>query len=130
MLTLTRKFLNYIFKKMNSAMEKPKPPIKFDIKLNSIRKKNIHGTAIFHDKEFKISIKPEGDLEVMKIPFKILGIMDEIHLVRFSGVTGAYTEYRPMVQDSLKGIEIESDEILGDLSKSKKKYDTIEIFVN
>lgn len=130
MLTLTRKFLNYIFKKMNCAMEKPKPPIKFDIKLNSIRKKNIHGTAIFHDKEFKISIKPEGDLEVMKIPFKILGIMDEIHLVRFSGVTGAYTEYRPMVQDSLKGIEIESDEILSDLSKSKKKYDTIEIFVN
>ena len=115
---------------MNCAMEKPKPPIKFDIKLNSIRKKNIHGTAIFHDKEFKISIKPEGDLEVMKIPFKILGIMDEIHLVRFSGVTGAYTEYRPMVQDSLKGIEIESDEILRDLSKSKKKYDTIEIFVN
>ena len=115
---------------MNCDMQKPKPPVKFDVELTSIRKKNIHGTAIFHEKEFKILIKPEGDVEVMKIPFKILGIMDEIHLVRFSGVTGAYTEYRPMVQDSLKGIEIESDEILRDLSKSKKKYDTIEIFVN
>ena len=100
------------------------------IKLASIRKKNIHGTAIFHEKEFKISIKPEKNVQVMKIPFKILGIMDEIHLVRFSGVTGAYTEYRPIIQDSSKGIEIESDEIIRDLSKSKKKYDTIEIFVN
>ena len=115
---------------MNCDMQKPKPPVKFDIELTSIRKKNIHGTAIFHEKEFKISIKPEENVQVMKIPFKILGIMDEIHLVRFSGVTGAYTEYRPMVQDSSKGIQIESDEILRDLSKSKKKYDTIEIFVN
>ena len=56
--------------------------------------------------------------------------MNEIHLVRFSGKTGAYTEYRPEIQDSLKGIEIESSEILNDLIKSKKKYDTIEIFVN
>ena len=93
---------------MNCDMQKPKPPVKFDIELTSARKKNIYGTAIFHEKEFKISIKPEENVQVMKIPFKILGIMDEIHLVRFSGVTGAYTEYRPMVQDSSKGIEIES----------------------
>ena len=63
---------------MNCDMQKPKPPVKFDIELTSIRKKNIHGTAIFHEKEFKISIKPEENVQVMKIPFKILGIMDEI----------------------------------------------------
>ena len=111
-------------------MQKTKPQVKFDIELISIRKKNIHGTAIFHEKEFKISIKPEENVQVMKIPFKILGIMYEIHLVRFSGVTGAYTEYRPTIQNSSKDIEIESDEILRDLTKSKKKYDVIEIFVN
>ena len=111
-------------------MERPKPPVKLDIELTSIRGKNIYGTAIFHDKEFKISIKPEENVEIMKIPFNILGIMGEIHLVRFSGVTGAYTEYRPTIQNSSKDIEIESDEILRDLTKSKKKYDVIEIFVN
>ena len=111
-------------------MEKPKPPIKFEIELTSIRKENIHGTVIFHNTRFKITVKPTESIEIMKIPFTILGIMNEIHLVRFSGVTGAYTEYRPMIQDSPKGIEIESDEILNDLAKSKKKYDTVEIFIN
>ncbi len=109
-------------------MKEPKPPIKFDMKLSSIRKKCLYGNAIFHDKKFKISIKPTENTDTMKIPFKILGIMDEIHLVRFSGTSGAYTEYRPIIQNSSKGIEIESDEILRDVSKMK--YNTIEIFVN
>ena len=111
-------------------VKKPKPPIKFEINLTSNRGNNLYGAAIFHDKKFKISMKPSKNVEIMKIPFNILGIMNEIHLVRFSGKTGAYTEYRPEIQDSLKGIEIESSEILNDLIKSKKKYDTIEIFVN
>ncbi len=129
MLTFIRRFLNYILKKNEIHMEKPKPPIKFKINLISNREK-IDGIAIFHDQEFKISVKATKNIEIMKIPFKILGIMDEPHLVRFSGETGVYTEYRPIIQDSSKDIEIESDEILRDLSKSKKKYDTIEIFVN
>jgi len=111
-------------------METPKPPIKFKISLISNRGKNIDGIAIFHDQEFKISVTATKNIEVMKIPFKILGIMDESHLIRFSGETGVYTEYRPIIQDSSKNIEIQSDEILRDLSKSKKKYDTIEIFIN
>jgi len=111
-------------------MEKPKPPLKFNMELSSIRKKCLYGNAIFHDKKFKISIKPTENTDVIKIPFKVLGIMDEIHLVRFSGTSGVYTEYRPIIQDSSKDIEIESDEILRDLSKIKTKYDTIEIFVN
>ena len=129
MLTFIRRFLNYILKKNEIHMEKPKPPIKFKINLISNREK-IDGIAIFHDQEFKISVKATKNIEIMKIPFNILGIMDESHLVRFSGETGAYTEYRPIIQDSSKDIEIQSDEILRDLSNSKKKYDTIEIFVN
>ena len=130
MLTLIQLFLNYIFKIAIGCVEKPKPPIRFEIEFSSKRKENLYGTAIFHDEKLKISVKPSKNIEVMRIPFNILGIMNEIHLVRFSGKTGAYTEYRPKIQNSLKKIEIESDEMLNDLIKSKKKYDTIEIFVN
>ncbi len=111
-------------------MEKPKAPLKFKIKYTNIRKKNVHGTVIFHGQNYKFIVKPSDDKEIMKIPFNILGIMNENHLVRFSGITGTYTEYRPIIQNSVKEIEIESDEILKYMSKSKNKYDTIEIFVN
>ena len=33
---------------MNCDMQKPKPPVKFDIELTSIRKKNIHGLSLIH----------------------------------------------------------------------------------
>ena len=70
------------------------------------------------------------NFEMMKIPFNILGIMNEYHLVRFSGITGAYTQYKPKIENSHDKIEIESSEILVDLGKQKQKYDTVEIFVN
>ena len=111
-------------------MEKPKPPIKFEIKFTTKKKDNLYGNAIFHDEKFKIIVKPLKNIESIKLPFNILGIMNESHLVRFSGKVGVYTEYRPQIQNSTKNIEVESDKILNDLIKTKNKYDTIEIFVN
>jgi len=47
-----------------------------------------------------------------------------------SGITGAYTEFRLEVHESSKNIEIYSSTIIDDVKTSKKKYDTVEIFVN
>ena len=130
MLTTIKKLLDYIFEKVNYVMKKPKPPIKFDFRINLKKNDKLYGTAIFHEQEYKLVIKASKNLEMMKIPFNILGIMNEYHLVRFSGITGAYTQYKPKIENSHDKIEIESSEILVDLGKQKQKYDTVEIFVN
>ena len=111
-------------------MQQPKPPLKFKIKINSKRKNNLYGEAIFHDNNYNLVIKPKQDNNNIKIPFKILGIMHEPHLVRLSGVTGSYTEFRLEVSESLEDIEINSSTIIDDVKTNKKKYDTVEIFVN
>ena len=130
MLTTIKKLLDYIFEKVNYVMKKPKPPIKFDFLINLEKNDKLYGTAIFHGQEYKLVIKASKNFQKMKIPFNVLGIMNENHVVRFSGITGAYTQYRPKIEDSHDKIEIESSEILVDLCKQKQKYDTVEIFVN
>ncbi len=130
MLTTIKKLLDYIFEKVNYVMKKPKPPIKFDFRINLEKNDKLYGTAIFHGQEYKLVIKASKNFQKMKIPFNVLGIMNENHVVRFSGITGAYTQYRPKIEDSHDKIEIESSEILVDLCKQKQKYDTVEIFVN
>ena len=111
-------------------MQQPKPPLKFKIKISSKRENNLYGKAIFHDNTYKLVVKPTEDNDNIKIPFKILGIMNEPHLVRLSGAVGAYTEFRLEVHKSSKNIEIYSSTIIDDVKTSKKKYDTVEIFVN
>jgi len=111
-------------------MQSPKPPLKFKIEITSKLENNLYGKAIFHDNTYKLLVKPTEDNDSIKIPLKILGIMNESHLVRLSGVTGAYTEFKLMVDESLKNIEIHSSTIMDDVKNNKKKYDTIEIFVN
>jgi|TARA_B100000959_G_C14692976_1_gene505518 hypothetical protein len=111
-------------------MAKPRAPIKFQVIIMNDNDVGLHGTAMFHEKEYKLTIMPEKNTETMKIPFNVLGIMNENHLVRFSGKSGAYTEFKPEIKNSTKDIEIESTEILNDLEKQETKYDTIEIFVN
>ena len=56
--------------------------------------------------------------------------MNECHLVRISGQTGAYTEYRPKIKNSVKNIQIESNTVFNDIDCAQEKYDSIEIFVN
>ena len=130
MLTTIKKLLDYIFEKVNYVMKKPKPPIKFDFLINLEKNDKLYGTAIFHGQEYKLVIKASKNFQKMKIPFNVLGIMNENHVVRFSGITGVYTQYRPKIEDSHDKIEIESSEILDDLCNQKQKYDTVEIFVN
>ena len=115
---------------MNDFMQEPKPPLKFKIKISSKRENNLYGKAIFHNNIYKLVVKPSKGNDSIKIPFKILGIMNEPHLVRLSGITGAYTEFRLEVHESPKNIEIYSSSIIDDVKTSKKKYDTVEIFVN
>tara|TARA_B110000014_G_scaffold2285_1_gene1715 strand:- start:2347 stop:2682 length:336 start_codon:yes stop_codon:yes gene_type:complete len=111
-------------------MQQPKPPLKFKIKISSKRENNLYGKAIFHNNIYKLVVKPSKGNDSIKIPFKILGIMNEPHLVRLSGAVGAYTEFRLEVHESSKNIEIYSSTIIDDVKTSKKKYDTVEIFVN
>ena len=111
-------------------MQQPKPPLKFKIKISSKRENNLYGKAIFHNNIYKLVVKPSKGNDSIKIPFKILGIMNEPHLVRLSGTVGAYTEFRLEVHESSKNIEIYSSTIIDDVKTSKKKYDTVEIFVN
>ena len=56
--------------------------------------------------------------------------MHEVHLVRLSGISGAYTEFRLKIFESSKDIEINSSTILEDVMQNIKKYDTMEIFIN
>ena len=111
-------------------MNKPNPPIKFELLIESEKNNKLYGKAIFHEHEYEIVITSSKNSELMKIPFNILGIMYEVHLVRFSGKTGAYTQYTPKIENTHDKIMIESNEILHDLSQHTEKYDTIEIFVN
>ena len=111
-------------------MQSPKPPLKLKIKISSSRENNLYGKAIFHDNNYKLIIKPTEGKDSIKIPFKILGIMHEPHLVRLSGARGAYTEFRLEVSESSENIEIHSSTIIDDIKTSEMKYDTIEIFVN
>ena len=111
-------------------MEKPKPPLKFEVKITNKSKENLYGKAIIHEKSYKLVIKSTNSNVGIKIPFKVLGIMHEEHLVRLSGISGAYTEFRLKIFESSKDIEINSSTILEDVMQNIKKYDTMEIFIN
>ena len=78
----------------------------------------------------ELVIKSTNSNVGIKIPFKVLGIMHEEHLVRLSGISGAYTEFRLKIFESSKDIEINSSTILEDVMQNIKKYDTMEIFIN
>ena len=94
---------------MIECMTPPKAPIKFELVISGKRKDSLYGRVRFHDEEYKITINKSEKTEKIKIPFIILGIMNECHLVRISGQTGAYTEYRPKIEDSVKNIQIEKE---------------------
>mgnify|MGYP001257561822 FL=1 len=111
-------------------MKEPKKPIKLKISFLDTENELVYGKIIFRNSHYDLLIKTSKNNELFNIPFNIIGIMNEPHLVRFSGETGAYTEFRPNFQKSEKVIEIESTILLNDLIGSIKKYDTIEIFVN
>ena len=115
---------------MNEYMIPPKAPIKFELVISGKRKDSLYGRVRFHDEEYKITINKSEKTEKIKIPFIILGIMNECHLVRISGQAGAYTEYRPKIENSVKNIQIESNTVFNDIESAKEKYDSIEIFVN
>ena len=108
----------------------PKAPIRFELLITGKKKDSLYGRVTFHNEEYKITFRQSKKTEKMKIPFSILGIMNEPHLVRISGKTGAYTEYRPKIENSSKNIEVESDTIFNDIEKIWEKYSSIEIFVN
>ena len=67
---------------------------------------------------------------LLKIPFVILGIMHQPHLVRLSGITGTYIEFRPKIDTNSKNIIIESSDIFNEMKHNKEKYNMMEIFVN
>ena len=87
---------------MIECMTLPKAPIKFELVISGKRKDGLYGRVRFHDEEYKITINKSEKTEKIKIPFIILGIMNECHLVRISGQAGAYTEYRPKIENSVK----------------------------
>lgn len=115
---------------MIEHMTNPKAPIRFEIVISGKRNDSLYGLARFHNEEYKITISRSEKTEKMKIPFNILGIMNEHHLVRISAETGAYTEYRPKIENSLKNIQIESNTVFDDMESTQEKYDSIEVFVN
>ena len=111
-------------------MEKPKPPLKFQVKITNRLNDGLYGRVIFHEKSYKMVIKSTNDNDCLKIPFNLLGIMNTQHLVRLSGISGAYTEFRLTILKSFKDIEIISSTIFEDIAENKKKYDRMEIFIN
>ena len=66
---------------------KTKTPLKFEVKITNKSKENLYGKAIFHEKSYKLVIKSTNSNVGIKIPFKVLGIMHEEHLVRLSGIS-------------------------------------------
>ena len=57
-----------------------------------------------------------------------MGITDDDILVRLSGPSGVYIQERVKFNGRSKSIEIDSEIIFYEISNSKHKFDTMEIF--
>ena len=102
----------------------------FKIKICSIdfQKTHFAGEVEFHEKKFPFSIKPSVENRLIRIPFDVIGVQNQISLVRISVINGVYSEDRLLVENKSSSLDIHSFPIFDEISKKYNMLDTIEIF--
>ena len=102
----------------------------FKIKICSIdfQKTHFAGEVEFHEKKFPFSIKPSVENRLIRIPIDLIGVQNQISLVRISGINGVYSEDRLLVENKSSSLDIHSFPIFDEISKKYNMLDTIEIF--
>ena len=108
---------------------KLKLPFKLKIKYLNANEDRLQGKAVFHEKDYPINIHAQNNEKSIKVPFSVMGITDDDILVRLSGPSGVYIQERVKFNGRSKSIEIDSEIIFYEISNSKHKFDTMEIFV-
>ena len=99
------------------------------VKYLTKNKNNFEGKAIFHDKEYCISIHAQKNEKIIKVPFPVLGVTDDEILVRLSAASGVYVQDHAKFKGTTKNLEIDSDLIFQEILNNEIKFDTMEIFV-
>ena len=108
---------------------KLKLPFKLKIKYLNANEDRLQGKAVFHEKDYPINIHAQNNEKSIKVPFSVMGITDDDILVRLSGPSGIYVQEHVKFKGQAKWIEIDSEIIFYEISNSKHKFDTMEIFV-
>ena len=86
------------------------------------------GKATFHEKEYPININTQSNESTIKVPFPVMGITDDVILVRVSGPSGVYAQDHLKFEGKSEWIEINSKLISFEIADNQNKFDTIEIF--
>jgi hypothetical protein len=102
----------------------------FKIKICSIdfQKTHFAGEVEFHEKKFPFSINPSVENRLIRIPFDVIGVQNQISLVRISGINGIYSEDHLLVEKNSSSFDIHSFPIFDEISKKYNMLDTIEVF--
>tara|TARA_B110000014_G_C19622848_1_gene329180 strand:+ start:140 stop:472 length:333 start_codon:yes stop_codon:yes gene_type:complete len=108
---------------------KLKLPIKLKIKYLNARKNSFEGKAVFHDKEYFVSIHAQNHRKIIKVPFPVIGVTDEEILVRLSAPSGVYVEDYLKFNGNSNVLEIDSDTVFSEIVNNEIEFDTMEIFV-
>ena len=103
-------------------------PFKMKIISIDFQKTHLYGEIEFHGWKFPLSLQPNVDGRVIKIPFDVIGVKHQTVLVRISGMNGVYSEDRLKLDGKSSSLEISSFPICDEISKSYTMLDTIEIF--
>ena len=107
-----------------------KLPFKLKILYLTENENTFQGKAVFHEKDYSISVNSNKEEKTIRVPFSVMGVTENKILVRFSGPSGVYVEDYLKFKGKSEGIEIESDIISDEISNNQDKLlDTLEIFV-
>ena len=85
------------------------------------------GEIEFHDKKFMFKIF-QNDEKTLKIPFPIIGVKNQMILLRISGINGIYSEENLKITGTSTFLEINSSQILDDIGQRFSMFDTFEFF--
>ena len=99
------------------------------VKIMSIDKHDDYcdGEIEFHDKKFIFKIVKNYE-KTLKIPFDIIGVKNQMVLLRISGINGIYSEENLKITGTSTFLEINSSQILDDIGQKFSMFNTFEFF--
>ncbi len=106
-----------------------KIPFKLRVKYLLNHEDHFEGRAVFHEKEYSLSIEAQREDKIIRVPFSAMGVTEDEILVRVSGPSGVYVQDHVVLKGKSEGIKIKSDSIFYEIANNHEKFDTLEIFV-
>ncbi len=103
-------------------------PLKIRMKILDSQEKQLFGKVKFHDNNFDLKII-ENSENIIKVPFRVMGVTGDKILVRVSGASGVYAEDHVIFQGKSEIVELSSSIIFSEIKNFENKFDTIEIFL-